>query len=105
MKNTTVKRPSFGRTLSGRENPARPNLSDDEDRTPPLRGGSFVIVDNAGDEIVEIVNPNVGQPFTSVVSVGGSKSSSSRKKKKRNKKKKKKKRKRKKKNKIKDLNY
>ena len=89
MKNTTVKRPSFGRTLSGRENPARPNLSDDEDRTPPLRGGSFVIVDNAGDEIVEIVNPNVGQPFTSVVSVGGSKSSSSRKKKKRNKKKKK----------------
>lgn len=89
MKNTTVKRPSFGRTLSGRENPARPNLSDDEDRTPPLRGGSFVIVDNAGDEIVEILNPNVAQPFTSVVSVGGSKSSSSRKKKKRNKKKKK----------------
>lgn len=90
MKKTTVKRPSFGRTLSGRENPARPNLSDDEmDHTPPLRGGSYVFVDNAGDEIAEIVNPNVGQPSTSVVSVGGSKSSSSRKKKKRNKKKKK----------------
>ena len=91
MKKTTVKRPTFGRSLSGRENPARPNLSDDEvDQTPPLRGGSYVFVDNAGDEVVEIVNPNLDEkPPTSVVSVGGSKSSSSRKKKKRNKKKKK----------------
>lgn len=90
MKKTTVKRPSFGRTLSGRENPARPNLSDDEmDHTPPFRGGSYVFVDNAGDEIVAIEINTTSQPPTSVVSVGGSKSSSSRNTKKRNKKKKK----------------
>lgn len=86
-------RPSLGRTLSGRENPARPDLSDDDD-SPPSQGAAVFMLpaadNNNNNANVEVVSHDPGETPASSVSVGGSKgTASSKKKKKKNRKKKK----------------